>query len=71
MEIQQPEITNNIPYPARGKYRWRSMNVNDSFLVRGVSLQHMSVAAYGAGKRLGCKFSARKTPDGIRVWRIA
>jgi hypothetical protein len=68
-----PEITPNIPYPARGKYPWRSMGLNDSFLVRDpdISLKHMAALAYGAGRRLGWKFSARKTLDGIRVWRIA
>jgi hypothetical protein len=68
------KITSKVPYPiTNGKYPWRAMKVNDSFLVRDPSIKstYISTLAANAGKRLGWKFSVRTTLDGIRVWRIA
>ena len=50
-------------------YPHDEMLVGDSFWVEGVSMQVVLNANWRAGKRLGWKFMARKSGDGVRVWR--
>jgi len=71
------EIDKNIPIPQamnKAKYPWRKMEVGDSFLFSKKSdlknLKHASSLAGAASRRMGIKFSCRKTNEGIRVWRI-
>lgn len=50
-------------------YPWREMKVGDSFLFDTDQLYHNQMAN-AAGNRLNMKFSIRKTPDGVRCWRV-
>ena len=70
------KIEKNIPMPPRpargsphgrkGTYRWREMEVGDSFFVEGRST--IGVAPPDLLKR-GWKFESRTVDGGIRVWR--
>lgn len=76
-------IDKNLPIPnptGQGRhsiYPFARMEVGDSFLVppsmcpprTGLNGARRSVSMYA--KRHGTKFTCRKTPDGLRVWRIA
>jgi hypothetical protein len=65
--------TNKFPIPeakngAPAKYPWRTMDIGDSFLAPGKSINGQ---ATHAAQRTGRKFTVRKVADGWRVWRIA
>ncbi|HJW82448.1 MAG TPA: hypothetical protein VJ396_09410 [Acidiferrobacterales bacterium] len=49
-------------------FPWRTMEIGDSFLA---NTPHIRTSAHAMGKYYGKKFSVRKTPEGLRVWRIA
>lgn len=52
-------------------YPWRTMAVGDSFLFPAF-VNHPHQTARAASRRLApMKFTARKTRDGVRCWRIA
>ena len=66
----------NVFYPPRGGhggyriYPWYEMKVGDSFLMPyKTTRQAGSCVAYGR-KATGFKLTTRKTPDGVRVYRI-
>ena len=69
--VNKLEITNETPMPKmRNRYPYESMEVGDSFLVDNISMQLVCNYNYRANKRLDRKFIARRTDDGIRVWRV-
>ena len=70
------KMDKNVLIPSRkaykGRYPWPYMEVGDSHLKPAeFSDGYFRAFASQAGKRLGRKFSVRKTPEGLRVWRIA
>lgn len=58
-------------YRTNAKYPWKTMEVGDSFEVPNLKVTSAGPMASMAGKRLGRKFTARATPNGSRIWRIA
>lgn len=67
-------VEKGVPYVRRGfdGAIFDRLSLGDSFLlpentVRGGTLRHY---ASMAGARLDRKFSVRKTPEGLRCWRI-
>lgn len=74
------KIDNNVPIPGHKagtkegyKYPFNDMRVGDSFLVQPdpVSGRNKIAAACSQhSKRHGGKFITRKTPEGIRIWRV-
>lgn len=70
-------IESGVPVPPKGvfgrssKYPWQLMDVDDSFMVEKGNLKSLRTTAYGAGKRMGLKFTARAVEGGVRVWRVA
>lgn len=66
-----------IPPPGNGggrtpRYPLRELEVGDSFLVTDPSVTQRRLGSRLAnfGKETGRKFTQRRTPDGIRVWRV-
>lgn len=60
--------------PAKNKYPFDKMKVNDSLLFHSEKLAknaYNSSSAYLRKSNLPWKFSCRKTKDGWRLWRIA
>ncbi|UOF81618.1 hypothetical protein [Bacteriophage sp.] len=65
-------ISKSVPLPVpRRRYPYKTMEVGDSFLVPDGKLQVVCNANYRAGKQLEKKFIARRTEEGVRVWRMA
>lgn len=71
------KIDKNIPIPPSklgeggGKYPWSEMEVGDSFLWPSEKQQKQASAlAVATGRRLNKRFATRKTPEGVRVWRV-
>ena len=63
------KIESGIPMPA--KFPFAEMKVGDSFLVPdGTNRSTVAVYANRHGKKTGTKFTLRRTPEGIRCWRI-
>ena len=53
------------------KYPWWKMEIGDSvFIEKGEPNCREATNAYGYGSRTAKKFSARKVPGGIRIWRV-
>ena len=69
IEKNVPIIRNQRGVPS--KYPWSSMEVGDSFFVRGAKITTMSHARHDAGKRTGFTFISRTVEGGVRVWRTA
>lgn len=74
--MQVIKIDNKVPLPTarngRGAFAdaLRALKVGDSFLVPE---QYASTARQVANiyqKKIGAKFSIRKTPEGLRLWRV-
>ncbi len=72
------KIEKGIPLPmdgrgVHGRYAWDAMKVGDSFLfptdLNNPQSAH-NISKY-AGLKRGWKFTARKTPEGYRCWRVA
>jgi hypothetical protein len=70
-------IDKNVPLPERAmqardrKYRWRSMEIGDSFLFpKGFAYKSGRAAAAKAGKRTGQQFITRVINCRLRVWRV-
>jgi hypothetical protein len=70
-------IENNVPMPAERSYVksgittvLKKLEVGQSFAVHSEG-RKKSGALYQVGKKLGRKFTARKTSDGIRIWRVS
>jgi len=66
-------VEKNIPIPSPAKkeptkYPWKTMEVGDSFFVKGDAKSVRSQASY-ATKRYCRKFVTRQEKDGIRFWR--
>lgn len=54
------------------KYPFNEMEVGHSFLINGrYDPKKVRQAAYGYAKVHRQKFAIRKTPEGLRCWRIA
>lgn len=74
---EEPILESNAgtPPPARTKYPFWKMQINDSFLVKCVpssdTQRKISGAASAYAKRYGVKFTTRQDKDGIRVWRVS
>ena len=66
-------LEKEIPLPAvkgrSSKYPYTDMDIGDSFLISGLTMQVVCNMNYRAGRRSGYKFVARTEPAGIRVWR--
>jgi hypothetical protein len=62
-----------LPPPAKGKYPFARMRVGDSFFVD--DLARISAVRTALRYRMRChhgeRYTARKKPTGIRVWRVA
>lgn len=78
------KIDKNIAVPSSlartSVYPFGSMNIGDSFLLQedvpgrsGLPVNEAKLrgASWRYGDKHGKKFTVRKTPDGIRCWRIA
>lgn len=68
------KIDRGIPLPTGyfgRKYPYADLAVGESFLDPHGNNQSISSGSSYAGKKLGRKFSVRKTSEGIRCWRIA
>lgn len=77
-------LQDNIPIPPRvivgrrSKYPFKEMTIGSSFLVSKKEangdlerlMTRMTSAAATAGKHFNYKFTLRKLPDGVRIWRI-
>ena len=65
----------NIPIPnnyvTAKKYHFEDMELNDSVLISDKKERSdISCSINRAQKMTGFKFTTRKVPEGIRVWRI-
>ena len=61
-----PEQNGRLMYP------WTTMDVGHSFLFpEHVTAECGAAQAYAASKKYGKKFTARKTADGCRCWRMS
>lgn len=68
-------IDKDIPLPPRSvgrptakKYPWDTMEIGDSFLHQA---SYITATTSAQRKALnGRKFSVRRMPDGIRIWRV-
>lgn len=76
------QIESNIPVPDKGrggagrhpKYPFARLSVGDSFFAAGTTAQEktrVESAARSFGVDNGVKFTTQRSPDGVRVWRIA
>lgn len=64
------DIEKGIPQKSY-KYPFPDMGKGDSFLVPAYgNIESIRVSAIYHGKKLGMKFSVRKTREGHRVWRV-
>lgn len=71
-ELDSLRLTRPPSPKLRRRYPWGEMAVGDSFLVAGADGFGVSaVAVMRAKSHPGEKYTTRKEPDGIRVWRIA
>ncbi len=65
------KIEKETPIPPRKgrpiKWPWKDLAVGDSFLMRGVKINHAGTRT--AAKRYGLKLTARTVEGGVRVWR--
>jgi hypothetical protein len=70
-----------LPPPSKAsKYKWREMEIGDSFFVPGYTTRQFSSQIFLASKRTGRSFSIRAAEDkdattgkvvqGVRVWRV-
>lgn len=59
----QGALTRRWPFP--------ELAVGDSFLMPGKSQAAAASLCHWNGQRLGRKFTTRKTPQGVRIWRTA
>ena len=72
------EIESDIPVPASytngrpASYPFRQMLVGQSIFIPASDVEPHQAAkrAYAASRRTGYKFTCRKMPDGVRVWRV-
>jgi hypothetical protein len=72
--MQTVELEKDKPIPklrASLRYPHSEMDVGDSFVVPKEWKQNVMNANSRAGKRLGCKFSAKTEGDVVRTWRVA
>lgn len=68
-----PGIEKGIPIPKGGRpevYPWAQMEIGDSLFFRNRFHWDVNVMRWRAEKRHGFKFTVRKVPGGVRVWRI-
>lgn len=70
--MQEPEITKSVPIPSdkSTKYPFRKLKIGESFVVSPDKEMSVRSSANYYSKNFGSKFTARKTDEGIRVWRI-
>ena len=52
-------------------YPWKSMAINDSFLVPDKSYMIMAKVAYLRGKKDRREYDCVREGNGVRVWRIS
>ena len=65
--VEIPPRVNKNDY----KYPWWKMEIGDSvFIENGEPNSREASNSYTYGGRTGKKFSARKVPGGIRIWRV-
>ena len=65
-------VDKGVPLPKlRMSYPYETMAIGDSFLMSGKSLQVACNSNYRASKKLGKRFIARNSEDGVRIWRSA
>lgn len=77
------KIESDVPLPATRSagraetYPWRKLEIGESFMIpygdrtpKEASL-HASKRAFDAYQRTGRKFSCRRVPEGVRVWRVS
>lgn len=64
-------LEKNIPLPGPSKYPFATMEVGDSFAVKGDEAFKARASAYQYGRRFNQKYSVRKNGVGYRIWRTA
>jgi hypothetical protein len=67
------KMEKNVPIPGRSHYtHWGFDNfeVGDSCLMAGDFATIRSALSYFAKRHRPLKFITRKTPEGLRVWRV-
>lgn len=77
--MKQPElhkIVKNVPLPTgagnRGKYKWKEMEVGDSFVTTSsVAAVTSSARSFGLHCQPPRKFTVRKEGELTRVWRLS
>ena len=76
------QIDKNIPIPPAGHsgkrsfYPFRELEIGDSFLVpynseKPYATQTRLTTRAAYHERYGFKYTTRRTPEGVRVWRVA
>lgn len=70
-------VDKGIPIPAMTRggprhrmYPWASLEIGDSFFVKGRNGKGFSGMAASKGKTLKRKFVCRNVDGGVRVWRV-
>jgi hypothetical protein len=85
MNANGTEIQSDVPMPetagqsgrgTRTVNPWRELEVGQSFLLAALPLDisregSLRTRVWWWSKKLGRKFAARKTEEGLRVWRTA
>ena len=67
------KIEKNIPIPTFKKtlkYPFEEMQVGDSFFVKDVKRNNLSITARKYGSKTGRKFLVREVEGGVRCWRV-
>lgn len=52
------------------EYPFADMQIGDSFIATDVNRKVLASTAQRKGDKLGAKFSIRKVPEGLGVWRV-
>lgn len=65
------KIEKGIPIHIKSAYPFSSMEIGDSFFVKGLdSGRFSSTICYAKVKNPGMNFTSRTVDGGVRVWRI-
>lgn len=68
------KIDKNVPIPPKHQYKFRELEVGDSFFVPGGDIKHLWSLASSAQRTNGFKFRMKTLREngeqGVRVWRI-
>ena len=69
-------VDRDIPPPedvhkGKRKYPWYEMAVGESFFVKGKTATQLAASYAQVQRKTLMRFTARKWPGGVRVWRIS